>query len=189
LISDWASEETPLFGARRRALGTSDDLRTATNVGMLVSTLALPGIWGSTLKRVLVEKATVAVALGITQGIKDLPSRQQPDASDEESFPSGHSSQAFAAAAMGSMNIDTLTLQEPVQTGLRWGLRGLAAGTAWARVESGVHFPSNVLAGAALGNFMGRLIQHAFLGEWEGLRLGLYFGSHETLLSLSFAIQ
>jgi membrane-associated phospholipid phosphatase len=87
------------------------------------------------------------------------------------------------------MNIDTLTLQEPVQTGLRRGLTGLAAGTAWARVEGGVHFPSDVLAGAALGNFMGRLFQHAFLGEREGLRLGLYFGGHEALLSLSFATQ
>jgi membrane-associated phospholipid phosphatase len=87
------------------------------------------------------------------------------------------------------MNINTLTLQEPVQTGLRSGLTGLATGTAWARVEGGVHFPSEVLAGAVLGNFMGCLIHHAFLGEWERLRLGLYFGGHETLLSLSFATQ
>jgi hypothetical protein len=45
-ISDCAAEETPLFGSLQSALGASDDLCTATNVGMLVSAVAGPGAWG-----------------------------------------------------------------------------------------------------------------------------------------------
>lgn len=34
------------------------------------------------------------------------------------------------------------------------GFGMITAGTAWARVEGGVHYPSDVLAGMALGHFV-----------------------------------
>ncbi|MGW7439534.1 phosphatase PAP2 family protein [Streptomyces sp. NPDC054849] len=57
------------------------------------------------------------------------------------SFPSGHSASAFAFAA-------GLALQSP-----GWGaaLAPVAASVAFSRVYTGVHYPSDVLAGAALG--------------------------------------
>jgi membrane-associated phospholipid phosphatase len=79
--------------------------------------------------------------------------------------------------------------REPVQTSLRLGLTGLAAGTAWARVEAGVHFPSDVLAGAALGNIMGHLIQGASLGEQENLHVNFYVGGDTAFLSLNFRVR
>jgi undecaprenyl-diphosphatase len=66
------------------------------------------------------------------------------------SFPSGHATTAFALATL-------LALWYP-----RWaiGFLGLAVGVGFTRVLLGVHFPSDVLAGAALG--MGAaLIVHA----------------------------
>ena len=39
----------------------------------------------------------------------------------------------------------------------------LAGATAWARVEGGVHYPSDVLAGAALGHFVTSTFTHALL--------------------------
>ena len=40
----------------------------------------------------------------------------------------------------------------------------LDAGTAWARVEGERHYPSDVLAGMAIGHFFGAFITDAFLG-------------------------
>jgi membrane-associated phospholipid phosphatase len=49
----------------------------------------------------------------------------------------------------------------------------LAAGTAWARVEAQKHFPSDILAGAALGNFVASFVHDAFLGLPDDRRLAL----------------
>ena len=63
------------------------------------------------------------------------------------SFPSGHSASAAAfAAAVGD-----------VLPGLRWPLRAAAAVVAFSRVYTGVHYPGDVVAGAATGALLGRL--------------------------------
>jgi hypothetical protein len=43
---------------------------------------------------------------------------------------------------------------------------------AWARVEGAKHFPSDVLAGAALGYFITAFIHDAFLGLPDEDRFG-----------------
>jgi diacylglycerol kinase family enzyme/membrane-associated phospholipid phosphatase len=58
------------------------------------------------------------------------------------SFPSGHSASAFAFATGASQDFPTMGL--PLYT--------LAAGVAYSRVYVGVHYPSDVLAGAVLGS-------------------------------------
>jgi len=50
----------------------------------------------------------------------------------------------------------------------------MASGTAWARVEAGVHYPSDVLAGAALGNFLTAFIHDAFLNLPEESSVGFF---------------
>ena len=39
----------------------------------------------------------------------------------------------------------------------------LATSVAWARVEAGAHYPSDVLAGAALGRFLSATVHDSFL--------------------------
>jgi len=51
-------------------------------------------------------------------------------------------------------------------TSLRIGLASLTTGTAWARVEAGKHFPSDVLAGMALGHLIGAFINDVF---WDSI--------------------
>jgi undecaprenyl-diphosphatase len=57
------------------------------------------------------------------------------------SFPSGHATVAFACATVLSLAVPRL----------RWPLFALAALIAFSRVYVGVHYPGDVLAGAALG--------------------------------------
>jgi len=48
----------------------------------------------------------------------------------------------------------------------------VALGTGWARVEAQKHYPSDVLAGMALGNFMAAFIYDAFMGLEPPWRIG-----------------
>ena len=73
------------------------------------------------------------------------------------SFPSAHASTSFAAAGVYS------------QLGLpaRW-LYALAAGMSASRLYLGVHYPSDILGGAALGIAVGRCASRAPDAGWSG---------------------
>src|SRR5205085_7582600 len=61
------------------------------------------------------------------------------------SFPSGHATTSFACATVLALTVPRLRV--PVLV--------LAAAVAWSRVYVGVHFPLDVIAGAALGAAIG----------------------------------
>lgn len=63
------------------------------------------------------------------------------------SFPSGHATTAFAMATV-------LAAYEPR---FGWMFVGIAILIAWSRVYLGVHYPSDVIAGALLGWAIGRI--------------------------------
>lgn len=75
--------------------------------------------------------------------------RRQPTTS---SFPSGHS--ASAAAFLGGVALEEPLLAAPV------GL--LAAGVAYGRVHTGVHYPGDVVAGVALGAVAAYAVRRAW---------------------------
>ena len=69
------------------------------------------------------------------------------------------------ALGMTYRNIEALNLDPAWEYSAKSLETCLGAATAWARVEAGAHFPTDVLAGAALGNFTALLIHDAFLGK------------------------
>lgn len=193
-LSDQLAKDTPLFGSNEDAGDASDFFRDSLVGSVVISALALPA--GQDGKQHLINKSkgllTEIVALKatgwITSGIKDATGRQRPNRANNKSFPSGHSSRAFAAAALSSKNLDSLSMSDETKTGIRIGLYSFASATAWARVEANVHYPADVLAGAALGNFLSRFIHDAFLGlEHENKYLQIEILPKETLLSLHWA--
>ncbi len=181
-ISDWAVRETPVFGSTANALQWSDDLRTVTHLGMLATLFLVDEPdrpWRAGTKRFIVQHISAVTATSLTTGLKQATDRERPDHSDRESFPSGHSSRAFSYAASARRNLRDSRLSPKTRRGLDAAVTAVAAGTAWARVEAGKHYPTDVLAGAALGNFVSILINDTFLEMNPNVTVNLDLGGEE----------
>jgi hypothetical protein len=154
-VSRWATSNTPVFGSSESALRASDDLRLASHIFMIGSGL-LPGggegVWGGRLERMGWEHAGAITASLVTLAVKVAAGRSRPDGSDRLSFPSGHSSRAFAYAAATMQNFSDVQMRGELRFAGGATAELLAAGTGWARVEAGVHYPTDILIGASLGN-------------------------------------
>lgn len=103
-------------------------------------------------------------SLGVTSATVNLvlkhgarrPRPERADADEERhvpmpassSFPSGHSASAFAFATAVARELPYLALP----------LDGLATLVAYSRVHAAVHYPSDVVAGGALGGAMGAVV-------------------------------
>ncbi|HKW51997.1 MAG TPA: phosphatase PAP2 family protein [Candidatus Eisenbacteria bacterium] len=98
-----------------------------------------------TAKRLLFSLAATTVTIA---GLKQATNRERPDKTDKNSFPSGHAGASFAAATVLDRSY-----------GLRVGLPayGFAGFVAASRVVGNRHFFSDVMAGAVIGRFFGRL--------------------------------
>jgi membrane-associated phospholipid phosphatase len=80
--------------------------------------------------------------LAVTYALKATVDKTRPNGSDNESFPSGHSSVAFQGAAFIGKRY-----------GMKYGIPAYLGATfvAWSRVESDNHYTIDVVAGAAIG--------------------------------------
>jgi membrane-associated phospholipid phosphatase len=168
-VCDWASEHTPLFGSQSAADNASTYLMGALGLEALGTFLATPS--GDTLrdwtlaklKGGALELGAIAATGALTTGLKDGSNRERPDCSDNQSFPSGHTSLAFSFATLANRNLDSLDLPAGARMGLQIGNTVLASGVGWARIEARKHHPSDVLFGAALGHFLTAFLHDAFL--------------------------
>ena len=178
-VSDWAREHTPVFGSEADADEWSDDLRTASVLAHWATMVATPGgddpeRWILVKTRgALVDAAAVASTVAITRGIKTTVERERPNGLESESFPSGHTSSSAVHTRLASRNLRWIEMRVPVRRALDAGLTTLTIGTSWARIEAGMHFPSDTLFSIALGNFIGSFVNDAFLGADPGGTLGL----------------
>ena len=169
-VSDWASDHTPVFGSQSGANHASDYLAGATFAAFALTVAATPsgtdpGEWTrNKAKGVAVDGAAILAANGLTELLKVTAGRVRPNGESTHSFPSGHATNAAVFATLASRNLDALPLSPTERTVSRAGLVTLTAATAWARVEAQKHYPSDVLAGAAIGHFFGAFFNDAFLG-------------------------
>jgi membrane-associated phospholipid phosphatase len=169
-VSDWARENTPIFGSTDKAVQWSDDLRGASGVLFVGTLLATPsgdepGEWMANKARGLaVEMAAKAATAATTGVLKQVTGRERPNEANDESFPSGHSSSAAVNGRLALINLVSIDLSRGARIAANVGIDATVFGTAWARVEAGAHYPSDVLFGMALGNFFARFATDAFLG-------------------------
>ncbi|MBN1420196.1 MAG: phosphatase PAP2 family protein [Planctomycetes bacterium] len=170
-VSDWASKKTPIFGSTSSARDASDPLLIALAATTVASAIAVPveegdGSWPlAKLETFAVEGGSVLAAEGLTEGLKGVVGRGRPIGRSTNSFPSGHATAGFALATSTARNLDAIDVPRGVRFGLQAGTYGTAGALAWARVEGLNHFPSDVLAGAAIGHFFAAFLHEAFLGR------------------------
>jgi len=89
------------------------------------------------------------VTAGYTELVKEIAGRTRPNGQDDESFPSGHASNAFALAAVAERHY-----------GWKVGVAayGVAAVVGLSRLKQNAHYLSDVLGGATLGYVVGRTV-------------------------------
>ena len=107
------------------------------------------------------------VNFGYTELVKVAVGRERPNGQDNKSFPSGHTSNAFALAAVAERHY-----------GWKLGVPAyLVAGLVGAsRIEQDKHYLSDVVAGATLGYIVGRTVvrvNNRPLGEARGPSLSV----------------
>ncbi len=121
------------------------------------------------LKDAIYIGTSVIEAVGITYAGKYLVQRERPfvaypdqvrpvDAphGDSYSFPSGHTAAAFSLATSLSIRYPKWYVIAPSAV---W-----ACGVGFARINQGVHYPSDVLAGAAIG--VGCAFANVYINRW-----------------------
>ena len=191
-ISDWAVENTPIFGSSENARAASDPLWVATQLSMAGTALAIPnrdGPWQRKSERLVVEELSVLLSAGATSAIKGLVDRERPDGSNTRSFPSGHASQSFTMARMACLNVDDLPgLSRGWRITLKSTFITLAGATAWSRVEGGKHYPSDVLVGAALGNFVAVFVHDAILPAASNTRFDATLSRRKISFSIAIGL-
>lgn len=158
-ISRWAKEKTPVFGSQEAAEAASDRYRLYASSATWTIFLSAPqqseGGWlAGKGKDMSSSLAGLAMARNTTGVLKSTAQRERPNGSPlHDSFPSAHSTDAFAHAALARRYAEEMPIYQPLRTGMQWATNGFAFATAWGRVEGGFHYPSDVLVGAAVANF------------------------------------
>jgi len=125
-----------------------DKASSVVRDALVVVSLGVPAVQGD-WNGALQAGGSVAAAKLTTIGLKEIFPEWRPDGSDQESFPSGHTAVAFAAAA---------SLQN--RYGWKVGLPAqlAAAFVGVARVQAKKHHWYDVVAGAVIGEAAGFLI-------------------------------
>ena len=161
-LSSWAAREQPVFGDK--AADASDTLLALSKWTYVATGLVTPSdSVGDRAKGFAVGVSATVATLSITRGLKSLTGRERPNGRDDKSFPSGHSSTSSSWATLTAQNIEYIAMADWARTGLTVAVYGVAAGTAWARVEAEEHHITDVLVGYALGHFVAAFMHEAFL--------------------------
>lgn len=119
------------------------------------------------LKDAIYIGTSVVEAIGLTYGLKYAFDRQRPyekypdrihpiEPEDSPSFPSGHTAAAFSLATSLSITYPKWYVIAPSAV---W-----ACGVGLARINQGVHYPSDVLTGAAIG--VGCAFVNVYVNRW-----------------------
>ncbi len=142
----------PVLVASHSAQAASpDDWDTASDVGvgsLLLWSIGVPAAKGDTQGAVQAGASAVA-GFGAAQGLKQVFPEMRPDGSGNDSFPSGHTATAFAAA---TSILDRRGAGEGIPA------LALASFVGVARIKADKHHWYDVLAGAAIGSASGLLI-------------------------------
>jgi undecaprenyl-diphosphatase len=187
-------------GFDRKLMHSYSKKRDRAGDCLVALTMATPAVLAFTEKEEwltcgVMYAETLLIANGIKEMTKLTVTRARPymyyepstfpeddidDGDWANSFPSGHSTIAFASATFTSYTFSKYFPDSSLKIPVIAGSYAMACGVAALRISSGNHFMSDVLAGAAIGTTVG------FLVPW----LHTFNAKHDlnvTLLSNGFS--
>lgn len=133
---------------------TNSVFPVAVGVPAVVTTLHLLNKDSASKQRAIIISGTVIISSAITGLLKYTIQRERPFVTypdinhitpeDSYSFPSGHTSTAFALATSVTIAYPKWYVATPAYL---W-----ASSAAYSRMHFGVHYPSDVIAGALIGS-------------------------------------
>jgi undecaprenyl-diphosphatase len=145
-----AADHSKLWFGAAAALAIFDGPRGRIAARQGIASLALASASANLLGKPLTRRVRpMQVDLGVAEGRRGRMPRSS-------SFPSGHTASAFAFA-YGAGRAEPRVLLP---------LLALAAAVGYSRVHTGVHYPTDVLAGAGIGLAAARLVR------FRGIRSG-----------------
>ena len=193
-VSDWASQNHPIFGSESGAKTASDILYIGTYLEAIGTSFATPS--GEDSKDWKIAKAkgfgVELLAFGATAGttvlLRQTTQRTAPDGI-ENSFPSGHETLGVSNLTFSNRNLDYIPMSDEVRIPIQAGNIAYGALLGWARVEARAHYPTDVLVGAALGHFINAFIYDAFMNLPESKNFGISVSPERggALVSLFFS--
>lgn len=133
------------------AVAGTSEWKTASDIGaygLITTSIGLPALRGDRDGAWQAAGSFGATSI-VTEGLKQTIARTRPDGSNRKSFPSGHTSRSFAAAA-------TILNREGPALGVPAFL--VASFVGVARVEGKKHYWSDVIVGAGIGTGIGLLV-------------------------------
>ncbi|WP_051718631.1 phosphatase PAP2 family protein [Hymenobacter sp. IS2118] len=139
------------------------------------------------LNTLLVIAKGEAIMLASVYAVKYLSREQRPDGSNNQSFPSGHTAQAFLAASI----VHTEFRNKSQWYGV--GAYTIASSVAALRMINDKHWQSDVVAGAGFGILSAHLAYLSHRNRWGrksiGRGIGLapaYFGSGASGMTITW---
>jgi hypothetical protein len=178
------------FGPKTSGVGDPHQWRDAAPAAALTLATLAVGQWqGDTeTKHTGVDMIEAMVLGGISSTVlKSVTGRVRPNETADRgnwrnngtSFPSGHSTAAFAVAQVFA---DRMPREQ-------WGWSvlgyGLAGATAYVRLKDNVHWTSDVVAGAALGMATGRFVSNRDENSKSTVALSVQPLDHGAMLMFS----
>ncbi|NBR31148.1 MAG: phosphatase PAP2 family protein [Sphingomonadaceae bacterium] len=133
------------------AVAGTSEWKTASDIGaygLITTSIGLPALRGDGAGA-WQAAGSFGVTSIATEGLKQAFPRTRPDSSNRKSFPSGHTSRSFAAAA-------TIMNREGPALGVPAFL--VASFVGVARVEGKKHYWTDVIVGAGIGTGIGLLV-------------------------------
>ncbi len=136
-----------------------------------VYALNLAGVHGKNtfIDRTMLLVLSEAIFAGTTFGLKRISHRMRPDGSNNLSFPSGHTGNAFVSAEFMAQEYGD---RSPIYGGVGYGF---ATTTAILRVYNNKHWFSDIIAGAGFGILSTKAAYYLY----PLIRNGIFRGGNE----------
>lgn len=173
-ISNWVHHEGAIYKDVRAADNWSDHFNNIQKYEMYAVILLTPSHdEDMSFTQYLYNKVRGGFALNIASSstrftvdqVRKVVHRQRPNRMDMKILPSGHASEAGARRVIVSKGVDAIDMKEQLRTGIKFLNTGMSAATIWARVEGKRHYPSDVLAGYALGSFVSGVVYDFLMND------------------------